>query len=233
MTRPHHRTGSEDVAAIAEDAERTREELGRTVAALAAKTDVKARAKESMRSKAVTARTTARSGAHQVADQAGRHPAAYGTVALLMGALVRTLMRRRQTRHTMFSRRGRRPMLMNLAESMGLVGRRRRGMTMLDRLMSMFMGRPGRPMGRGMGRSMMGRSMSRGMGRTMGRTMGRGMGRTMGRGMGRRMGRAGAPIGRTMGKTMASSMGHSMGKTMGRTIGKTMGTPTRRQGMMR
>ncbi|GAA0389072.1 hypothetical protein Acor_59750 [Acrocarpospora corrugata] len=114
MTRAH-RTSSEDVAAIAEDAERTRAELGRTVAALAAKADVRSRAKSSVKSKAMSAKSTASSGAHQVADKANRHPAAvYGTTFLVaMGALARTLFRRRNMRAGMKftgGGRGRKPM---------------------------------------------------------------------------------------------------------------------------
>ncbi|GAA0989539.1 hypothetical protein GCM10009555_073730 [Acrocarpospora macrocephala] len=212
MTRPH-RTASEDVAAIAEDAERTREELGRTVAALAAKTDVKGRAKTSVMAKA----QTAKSGAHRVADKAGRHPGAvFATLAMLGGALVRALFKRRrpQPRGRMFGgrRRGAMPMSMR---SRRRQARGARGM--MARLMTGIMGRSTNKTMMGRMRAPMGKSMMGRMRAPMGKTM-----------MGRTMGKARTPIGKTM-------MGGSMGRartSIGKTMGKTMGSPVRYPGRM-
>ncbi|GAA1020099.1 hypothetical protein Aple_037870 [Acrocarpospora pleiomorpha] len=187
MTRPH-RTASEDVAAIAEDAERTREELGRTVAALAAKTDVKGRAKTSVMSKA----QTAKSGAHQVVDKASRHPGAvFATLAMLGGALVRALFKRRrpQPRGRMFSGRRRGAMTMR--------PRRRQAGGMMSRMMTGIMGKSTNKTMMGRMRGPSGKTM---MGR-MRAPMGKSMGKTM---MGRTMGKARTPIGKMMGKTMGS-----------------------------
>jgi hypothetical protein len=142
------------------------------VAALAAKTDVKARAKSTVKSKTQAARTTA----HQVADTANRHPGAvFTTAAVLAGALVRTLFKRRrpQTRTRMFGGRRRGGMTM-------MRPRRRQGM--IARLITRIMGTMGRST-----RGTMGRTMNRTMGKTMGRVrapIGKTMGKTMGKPMG-------------------------------------------------
>jgi hypothetical protein len=83
-----HGNGSGDPEALREDIRRTREELGETVQALAAKADVKARLKESaaqtrerVRQRAGHTAAVVRDSAHETGVAARRNPVPWAAVA--------------------------------------------------------------------------------------------------------------------------------------------------------
>jgi ElaB/YqjD/DUF883 family membrane-anchored ribosome-binding protein len=98
--------GTPDVEMLRDDIKQTRADLGETVQALAAKADVKARAKESvehakqrvreqaatatgrMRGSAVQARQAARTQAHDVTERARRNPTPWAAIAVAGAAVV-------------------------------------------------------------------------------------------------------------------------------------------------
>jgi hypothetical protein len=86
----------DDIQALTEDIERTREDIGETIAALAAKTDIKARAREKAGEVAGRLRDTAGKVKEQIAVP-GQHRVALTSaagVALLAGVLIARRRRR-------------------------------------------------------------------------------------------------------------------------------------------
>jgi hypothetical protein len=98
---------TEDTEAIRADIAATRAELGDTVEALAAKTDVKARAKESVAAVEERAADAARTAVVQVKETVRRRPAPVAAVLAGLAALVGAVMvvrRRRAARRASATR---------------------------------------------------------------------------------------------------------------------------------
>jgi ElaB/YqjD/DUF883 family membrane-anchored ribosome-binding protein len=92
---------AEDAAVeeLRSDIAETRAELGDTVEALAAKTDVKERAKETVRETAAAARDSGQQAVDRVEDSVRRRPASWGlALAGVIGAVIVLAWRRSRSR---------------------------------------------------------------------------------------------------------------------------------------